>query len=76
MRCGGKGRVLEGGSITRVGMIVREELIEDVIEVRITSWSMLIGMVIGEKLFHVFYVYIFQVGRIDKEEEFWGVLDN
>lgn len=71
-----KGESVGGGSITRVGMIVREELIEDVIEVRITSWSMLIGMVIGEKLFHVFYVYIFQVGRIDKEEEFWGVLDN
>lgn len=59
-------------------MMVREELMEDVIEVRrITLRIMLIGILIGGKLFNMFSVYAPQVGRADEQnEEFWGVLDD
>jgi hypothetical protein len=61
-----------------VGVLVREDLVEDVIEViRISARIMKIKMVIGNKVWHIFSVYAPQVGRAEEEKEaFWRVLDD
>lgn len=61
-----------------VGVLVKEDLIENIIEVvRVTSRIMKISIVIGKKVGHIFSVYAPQVGRPQEEKEaFWGRLDD
>ena len=60
-----------------VGVLVREEMVKDVVEVkRVSPRIMIVKMVVGGKMMEVVSVYAPQVGRTEKEkEEFWEVLD-
>ena len=61
-----------------VGIIVKHELADDVIEVvRYDSRCMKIKMVIGRKVAQVFSIYAGQIGRPAQEkEEFWEKLED
>ncbi len=61
-----------------VGILVKEDLVEDVIEVeRKSSRIMKIKMVLGRKILHVFSVYAPQCGRPEEEKiAFWEMLED
>ena len=61
-----------------MGILVRENVVEDVIQVeRINSRIMKIKIVMGKKVGNIFSVYAPQVGRPEAEKEaFWGMLDD
>lgn len=61
-----------------VGLLVREDLVEDVIQVeRINARIIKMKIVVGRKVMNIFSVYVPQVGRPEEEKEaFWGVLDD
>ncbi len=61
-----------------VGILVREEFVQNVMEIRrITPRIIAIKIVIGGKLFHILSVYAPQSGRPEEEkEEFWEKLDD
>ena len=60
-----------------MGILVREDLVEDVIQVeRINSQIMKIKIVMGKKVQNIFSVYAPQVDRPEAEREaFWAMLD-
>ena len=68
---GGKG---EDG----VGILIREDLVEDVLQVdRINPRIIKMKIVMGRKVANIFSVYAPQVGRPqDEKEAFWGMLDD
>ena len=67
----------EGGE-NRVGIFIKYELAQDVIEVkRFGERMMKVKMVIEKTVYHIFSVYAPQVGRSEDEKaEFWEHLED
>ncbi len=61
-----------------VGILVEEQMVEDVIEVvRVSPRIMKVKIVLGQKVLHLFSVYAPQSGRpLEEKEQFWGLLDD
>ena len=61
-----------------VGILVREEMVEDVIEIKRTNDRIMkIKIVLGGSVMHIFSAYAPQVGRTEEEkQEFWERLSD
>ena len=67
----------EEGGENGVGIFIKYELAKDVIEVERFGERMMVKMVIGKTLYHIFSVYAPQVGRSEDEKvEFWEGLED